>query len=369
MKGLYMENTQIGNKEAIALLVTITFNHIIMNITKSIIDTTTSASLLNILYIAVIAVIFTCLICYFLNKFPTLDLIDVSEYLGGKILKWIVGLLFVGYFIFFAGVLLHIFSYCLEIIYFQLVKIFYIVALFVICAVVASTMRHNAIYRTTLIIFPFLIISTLFLFISDIRYMDFEKMYPIFGNGLYSTFITGLSNMFALQGLAYIYFMPPLLKEPNKLKKVAITSIVLSCIFLLLSIAIILFMFNGFVETDELLPLYSSVKYIEFGSFVQKLDSTFVLIWIVTFVNYLSIALKFSSNILKKLTNVQNENIFIYLLAIPLLILGIWQKNYVTSIFFTNTVYKYSFFILIIGISFFILLAATIKQKIRKWFK
>ena len=66
-----MENTKIGNKEAIALLVTIVFNHIIMNITKSIIDTTSSASLLNILYIGIITIIFTCIICYFLNKYFT----------------------------------------------------------------------------------------------------------------------------------------------------------------------------------------------------------------------------------------------------------------------------------------------------------
>ena len=364
-----MENTKIGNKEAIALLVTIAFNHIIMNITKSIIETTASASLLNILYVGIITIIFTSIICYFLNKFPTLDLIDISEYLGGKLLKWIIGLLFIGYFIFFAGTLLNLFSYCLEIIYFQLVKIIYIVSLLIICAVVACTMKNNAIYRSTFIIFPFLIVSTLFLFIADFKYLEFEKMYPIFGNGFYTTFISGLSNMFAFQGLAYIYFMPPSLKQPNQFKKVAITSIILSCIILLISIAIILFMFNGFVETDELLPLYSAVKYIEFGSFFQKLDSAFVLIWIIGFVSYLSITLKFSSNILKKLTNIENENILTFLLAIPLLLLGIWSKNYSISIFLVNTVYKYAFFILVIGISFLVLSSATIKQKIRKWFK
>ena len=128
-------------------------------------------------------------------------------------------------------------------------------------------------------------------------------------------------------------------------------------------------MFNGFVETDELLPLYSAVKYIEFGSFFQKLDSAFVLIWIIGFVSYLSITLKFSSDILKKLTNIGNENILTFLLAIPLLLLGIWSKNYSISIFLVNTVYKYAFFILVIGINFLVLSSATIKQKIRKWFK
>lgn len=128
-------------------------------------------------------------------------------------------------------------------------------------------------------------------------------------------------------------------------------------------------MFDGFVESDELLPLYSAVKYIEFGSFFQKLDSTFVLIWILSFISYLSIALKFSSNILRKITNIANENVFVYLLGILLFFAGTWQKNYTVSTFFADTVYKYAFFILVIGISFLILLSATVKQKVRKWFK
>lgn len=364
-----MYNTKIGNKEAIALLATITFNHMIINISKSIVDFTATSSLLNILYIGIIAIIFTSLICYFLNKFPTLDLLDISEYLGGKTLKIIIGILYIGYFIFFAGNLLHMFSSCLQIIYFQLVKNFYIVLLFVIGAVIASTMKHNSVYRTVLILFPLLIFSTLFLLIANSKNLIFEKMYPILGHGFFTTFITGISNMFALQGLAYIYFIPPALKEPQQIKKIAITSVILSCIFLLIGVAIILLMFNGFVETDELLPLYSAVKYIEFGSFFQKLDSAFVLIWILSFVSYLSIALKFSSNILKKLTNIENEHILTYFLGILLLSAGIWQKNYAISTFFANTVYKYAFFILVVITSILILFSATLKQKIRKWFK
>lgn len=361
-----MENTKIGNKEAIALLFTITFNHIIINITKSIIDSSESSSLINVLYVGILSIIFTTVICHFLNKFPALDLIDISEFLGGKLLKWIIGILFVAYFIFFAGNLLNMFSSCLEIIYFQLVKTKYVVALFLIGALLSCTMKHNAIFRSNFIILPFLLISTIFIFVGDFHYFSFEKIYPVLGNGTFSTFIAGISNMFAFQGLSYIYFIPPVLQKPNKLKKIAITSIVLSCICLLLSVAIILFMFNGFVETDELLPLYSAVKYIEFGSFFQKLDSGFVLIWIIAFVSYLGITLKFSSNILKKLFNVKNENIFVYILSIALFLIGIWQKNYALSKFILTTIYKYAFFLLIIIISFFILLFATIKKKVRK---
>ena len=363
-----MDNTKMGSKEAIALLVTIAFNHIIINMTKDIIDLTASASLLNILYIGIIAIIFTSIICYFLNKFPTFDLVDISNYLGGKFLKWVIGLLFIAYFIFFAGNLLHMFSTCLQIIYFPYTKQFYIALFFIISGICACIMRHNAIYRSTLIIFPFIVISTLFLFLSDIQFFNVEKMYPIFGNGIYTTFFTGITNMFAFQGLAYILFTPPLLKEPAKIKKVAITSVILSCIFLLICVATVLFIFNGFVDTDELLPLFSAVKYIEFGSFFQKLDSIFVLIWILSFASYLGITIKFSSSILRKLTNFQDDSIFIFVVGILLFIASIWQKNYVISTFLANTVHKYVFFILVIGISLLILISATFKKKIMRWF-
>ena len=94
-----------------------------------------------------------------------------------------------------------------------------------------------------------------------------------------------------------------------------------------------------------------------------------ISISIIAFISYLGITLKFSSNILKKLTNIENENIFTFLLAFALFFIGIWQKNYAIYKFLGSIVYKYSFFILIVGISLLILLSATIKQKIRKWFK
>lgn len=364
-----MDNTKIGNKEAVALLVTITFNHIILNITKSIMSVTSSATLLNLLYIGIITIIFTCAICYFLKKFPTFDLIDISQYLGGNLLKWIIGIAYIGYFVFFGGILLNLFSTFLQIIYFPSTKIFYIIIIFLIATILSCSMKHNAVYRSTLIFFPFLIISTILLFLANISYYEMDKIYPIWGNSIFVTFISGLCNMFAFQALAYIYFMPPILKNSDHIKKISVTAIIISCIFLLLSTAVILLMFSGYTETNELMPLYSATKYIKFGSFFRKLDSIYLLIWITSFISYLSITLKFSSDILKKLVHSQNTVLFVILLSLCTLFVSLWPKTFAISTYYFNTVYKYAFFILVIGISFFILLFATIKKAIRRFFK
>lgn len=361
-----MENTKIGNKEAIALLITITFNNLILSLTKSIIDHTSSSSLLNILYISIITIIFTCIICNLLNKFPTYDLIDISNYLGGKILKWIIGLLFIAYFIFFSGILLQIFSAFLQISYFPYTRIFFIITIFLLGVLFACNLKYNAVFRTSLIFLPILIISTIFLFMSNIKFYNIDKIFPIWGNGLNVTFLSGICNMFVFQALAYIFFMPPILKDSKEIKKISINAIVISSILVLICVSSILFMFENYTDTDELLPLYYATKYIQFGMFFQKLDSFFVLIWIISFINYLCITIKFSVKIFQKLTKIESSNIFIYIVTLLLLFASIWPKNDSISTFLADTVYKYAFFILIIAISFFILLLANIKKKFKK---
>ena len=361
-----MENTKIGNKEAVALLVTITFNQLIINGSKAILNNTSSASLLNILFLSIITIIFTCVICYFLNKFPAFDLIDISDFLGGRFLKWVIGLLYITYFIIFSGNLLHLFSTCLQIIYFPVTLLFFIRLFFVIGATLTCLFKNNTVYRSPFVLFPILIITTVFLFISDIQFFYVENVYPMFGEGIFTTFVSGLSNLIIFQALAYIFFLPPMLKNPSEIKKITINSIVLSSFLILLTVATVLFTFNGLVEIDELLPLYSAVRYIDYGSFFQKMNSIFLLIWIMSFVSYLGITLKFSANILKKLSLFKTDSIFVIILGVLLFLASGWQKTYAVSTLFVQSALKFSFFILIFGISFLILAFAYLKYKYLK---
>ena len=115
--------------------------------------------------------------------------------------------------------------------------------LLIIGAVVSSCMKHNAIYRSVSIFFPIIIISILFLFFADTPYYDIEKVYPIWGNGLFTTFVSGLCNMFAFQAIAYIYFMPPLLKDSKQIKKISINAIVSESLNLFFICCFLLYIF------------------------------------------------------------------------------------------------------------------------------
>ncbi len=354
-----MENTRIGKSEAVALIVTIMINHAILNITKTIVSNTGSSSLLNVLYISIIALIISYILYVLLNKFPTFDILDVSNFLGGKILKFIVSILFLAYFIVFSATLLKNFALCLQIIYYPSTNIFFIIIVFLIATVFVCNLKYDAVFRSNLITAPLVILSIITLFIGNSKDFVFENVFPVLGYGLNETFFAGLSNLFAFQGLLYILFLPPRLKDVTKLRRITITSILLSAFYLIISIATIVFMFDSNVTDKLLMPLYSAVRYINFGDFFQRLDSIFILTWIISFVSYLSIVVDTCCNILRKVSNVKSTKFATVLITFFMLIVALLFKNYAVSTFWSDVVYKYAFFVML-GLSFIILCLAYI---------
>ena len=228
---------------------------------------------------------------------------------------------------------------------------------FLIAAVFVCNLKYNAIYRSNLLTIPFAILSTLVLSLGNTGEFTFENIFPILGNGINETFFSGISNLFAFQGLLYILFLPPHLKDVTELKKITLLSILFSALYLIISVAVILFLFDADVSNLLLMPLYSAVRYIEFGSFFQRLDSVFILTWIISFVSYLSITIQTCCNILNKVNTIKSSKLSTILVSFLMLIVTFFSTTYAVSTFFTGIVYKYAFFI-IVGISTGILLIA-----------
>ncbi|MBP3255008.1 MAG: endospore germination permease [Clostridia bacterium] len=357
-----MDKTKLGTFEAITLILSFVVAHTVLSLPKALVDVTKSSTLLNILYITVLAVIFVYLICFLFKKFPGMDILDISEYLGGKIFKNIVGFIFIFYFVISACIFLRNFAECLEIVYYPSTDIIFIVLFFIISIPITSKLNFNASLRANLIIVPLVLMSIVFLFFANIRYFTPQRIFPILGNGFKDTFIVGLTNIYSFSGIALIYFLPPLLKEPSKLTKLSVTGIIISSIYLLFVVSLILFMFPVFVSLDEVLPLYTIATYVEFGSFFQRLESVFLLIWLISFACYLSIIANFSFKIFKKITLIKDTKPIIYPFAILALGIALLPKNYAISKMYETKIYPY----IMIGIVFFVSLALLLIAYIKK---
>lgn len=363
-----MTKSKVGTLEAIMLILTIVVAHTILSMPRNILVTIKSSTIINLLFVSILAIAISYVIVKLLKNFPGQDIIDISDYLGGKVFKNIIGIIFISYFLVSASLLLRNFCECLKIIYYPMTNIVFIIAMFVIAICAANRLDFNASLKTNLLILPLALVSMLFLFFANMNKFVPYRIFPIFGDGLFNTFVLGFTNLASFGGIALLYFLPPFLKEPEKIKKIAIVSIGLSAVYLILCVSTLLFMFSFFINTNEITPLYNATRYIEFGSFFQRLESVFLLIWILAFSCYLSIISKFSMSIFKKLTNIETKKPLIDIFGILILGIALLPKNYAISENFETEIYPY----LVLGIAFFlgisILILANIVKK-RKHFQ
>ena len=154
-----MSNQKIGTVEAIMMILAIVVSHTLLYLPKNILSFMKSASILNIIYVSIFAILIAYLIYRLLRNFPGLDIIDISEFVGGKLFKNIIGIIFI------------------------------ILSFFIIAICIANRLDFNATLKTTLIILPIVLISVIFLFLTNLGQFTPQRMFPIFGEGIYLSLI------------------------------------------------------------------------------------------------------------------------------------------------------------------------------------
>ena len=361
-----MSKTKIGTTEAVLIILTVIISHSILSLPRDMIVRTKSATIINIIYITLICTLLALLIVKLFKKFGNADILDVSEYLGGKVFKKIVGGIFIFYFIVSSSILLRNFCEAIRLVYFQMTPIIFIILLFVIGACISNRLGFNVSLKVNLIILPIALLSIVIIFIANFKSFDIQKIFPILGGGFKDTFLTGLLNISAFEGLKYLYFIPPYLKEPEKYKKISIISAILTGTYLILCVSIILFIFPSFFTTNEIMPLYSAARYISFGNFLQRLESIFMLVWILSFTSYLTIACKFSISIFQKMTNIKNTKEIVNIFGLLIIGVSLFPKNLAVSTFWETKIYSYTSIAIIFIFGISILLLANFKKKKEK---
>ena len=360
-----MNNIKLSNLESIGLVLIIIINHIILNFSKSIISNTASASALNILFIGIIVLLFVQLLFFLFKHFSGQDILDVSQYLGGKALKVITGVLFITYFIVFTSVLLRSFSENLKIIYLDKLPIIVIVIFFIFAITFGNKLGFKVISKANLLILPLIIVCIIFVLLANFKNYDFNGLFPLLGSGFKTTFITGLSNMFAFSSISILYFLPPMVKDQNSFKKIARISTILSVVLFFFSIVSFLALFPFIRNSEEIMALYLATRYIEFGRFFQRLDAIFLLVWTIAVISYLCIATSLSINVFKKISNIVDVKGVLYCFSGLIFIISLVPTNLSQLNFIEINIFKYVVFILLFAYSPLILIFANIKKRLR----
>ncbi len=358
-----MKDKSITSFEAIAFLVVLSIAGIALSTNKIMIQTSKSASILNSLFITFLAFIFTSILILMHKKFEGKSLLEISNFVGGKVLKNIVGIIFIIYITFRISLFLRIISTTLQIVYYPMTHILFIIAFFCLATAIICSIKSCSLFKTNSFIFIVLISSIVLIFIGNTKNFHFENIYPLLGTGAKNTFLTGSSNIFSFCGIAYLFFLPPKLKNSKNFSKVALVSVIISGIYLVLCTANTLLLFSDNLTNSDIFPLYLSVRYIEFGTFFQRLDAVFLFLCAIGFISVLCFNTFILTNIVKDITGISDDKPLILPCLFTIFDMSLIVRKTSTLDFLENTVAKIIYIITAFVVPFVILIIANVKVK------
>ncbi len=358
-----MTTQKIGYVEAIALITIVMINKIILNTPKDIIANTGPSSWLNVIYLSIISITIVFLITKFLKNFPGYDILDISEFLGGRVLKTILGIAYISLLIMLTTCIIKNLSETLRIIYFKSSPILFINLFFIVSSIICNRFSLKVIAKANLIIAPIIFLSIIIILASSVRNFMPQRIFPILGYGINQTFFSGLTNIFSFSGMLYILFLPPLLDRPDKLRRMSVVAIIISSVYLFLSVTCLLLSLSFTLHSDESFSLYVLTRNLEYGRFIQRVDAIFILVWIIAIISYINIPIFLCIYLFKKLTNISDSNSFNYSINLLILAISIIPIEYAIFTNIIGKIVQYSFLILFFAISIPILFIAILKLK------
>ncbi len=356
-----MNFKKICINEAIALFIIIIINQVILGVSKEIITDTASSAWLHTIFLSLLAFFLFWIICKLFAKFINLDIIDISKFLAGNILKTIVCIALIGFFILSAALIIAHMGNCLSIIYLSNTNVLFIILLFFIGSIFIARYDINVIAKTALIVLWILFIPVMALFIYTGIKFDFTHLTPLLGYGLKETFFDNLTNLYAFSGLIYLFLITPLLKDTTKFKRIGIISVVISSLYLLFTVISLLVTFPFASITEDLLSVYLLAKAISFGPILERVDALYIFLWILSTFSYLSIIFYFLTSTFQKMCNLKNRSCTIYAFASIVLGVTLSIKNVTDLRFYQRIIFSYYFLALFV-LLFIILLLAYLKS-------
>ena len=175
----------------------------------------------------------------------------------------------------------------------------------------------RGIFRASTIIAPIIIFGILFIFFSLYRDIDITNYFPIFGNGIKEFFIQGSFRIEMFESIFLILLMGPQIKN---IKKATIGSFILISSSTLI-IALLLFgIFPYPSSLENYFPLFELNRLINFGRFIQRVESIYILIWLIAMYIYISLGTSYTVQTFSKVFKLNYTNRIIPLFCILIIL-------------------------------------------------
>lgn len=355
-----------GVWESIGLLINTLCSRIFLNYPRSMIETAGNAAWIEVLYAAALIFIFFAVISKLFSNFSGMDLIDIGEYAFGSFGRIFIGLSIIILFVYITPVILREYSEDMKIIALPTSPISFVMLFFLIPMIIGSYLGIEAIIRFHSLVVPIISIAYLIIMFGVIKYYDFGNFYPILGKGADKIFISGFFSVTVYGPILYLFLITPFIKTHKNFKKIGYISLGISSFYFLVSILVFIAVIPVSTGIELFIPVFQLARLVNYGMFLQRIESLFMLSWATSALMYLSAILFFLVYIFQKTFKLMYYKPLILPFAVIIFSLSILPSNLMTAIALETKYYSAFGWIVTLLIPLLLLLISSAKKKYGK---
>lgn len=277
-----LKEGKIGSKGIFCIVVVLLITKLYLGLPRIMVKEGASAAWLLIVMSAAIASIGVLIFVKLIQRFPGNTIIDISEQVWGTPGRLIVSVILSLFLVSSSAIIVREFSETMLTTVLPMTPISIVTLFFIIAIITGAYKGIEVIARSTILLFPFIIIGILSIIFLTINFVNFNNLFPVFGTGLLklSLLAPGKSSMFieiVIVGLLISSVSDPE-KIPGQVWKGFFFSVLIFVIVEIMYVSLF-----GYLTGEELyVPLFQMARMIYMGRFIQRIEALYVFVWFFT---------------------------------------------------------------------------------------
>lgn len=221
-------------------------------------------------------------ICLLLKRFPGKDIVAAFNDSMGGVVGFIFSSILGLYLLFIAINTLYEFSEVIQIYVFPLTPPPLVIAIFVAGVFTLSFLGLESLVRFSKLLIYVMLFGFIVVLLLGIKDYDMNRLFPIFGYGLDKILINGLIRSSAYNEVIILAVFAGSLQGINHIKKAGYASLIVSGIFISISLLTFSLSFPYYTAKEITAPMYQMASLIDYGRFIQRVESIFLFIWFIS---------------------------------------------------------------------------------------
>ncbi|HHV98660.1 MAG TPA: endospore germination permease [Clostridiaceae bacterium] len=355
-----------GVWEAVTIMVILFCTQVFLDFPRTMVENAGNAGWILVIYVTIIVLLLFAIMSKLYSRFEGMDILDISEYLAGNVGRIIAGMVFLVYFVFILSVVLREYAENVKTVSLPTTPIVYIMCFFAISMIVGAYAGIEALVRTSAVSVPVIIVAYISILLGVSQYFDITNLFPILGTGAKDIFINGIPKISFFSAISVLFFIAPFVKTYKNFKSVGYISIIIAGIGLTLSSLVYMLVFPYPASLENVLPLYTLARLINYGRFFQRIETIFVVIWDTVAMLYLSTVLFLTVYVFKKTFKLVYYKPLIIPFTLIIVTVSLIPQSYMSVVELENRYFRRIIWTVSFAFITLIMLAAILFKKRRK---